>query len=187
MRSGISKIFAVAALTGLLVLGLVACGDDEGPSQDSGPTASSNEAESQGESGAGGSAADFEPAPLKVSGEGPELPEAAEAVHAFHVTRARDEWDATCSQIAEPLLEKLEGLASQSERKGCAEFLEYFTTQMSNAAWREITVMDATDLRVEGQQAFLTYRGAGGKVYSMPLREEGGEWKMEALSASAMG
>jgi hypothetical protein len=187
MRNGISKSFVVAALTALLALGFIACGDDEGPSQDSGPTASSKEAESQDDGGAEGSAADFEPAPLKVSGEGAELREAAEAVHGFYVARASGQWDAACSQIAQPMLVKLEGLAAQTEVKGCPEFLESFTTPMSSAAWREVTVMDAESLRSEGGRATLVYRGTGGETYSIPLREEGGEWKVEALQATPSG
>ncbi len=175
MRNGTSKVFVAAALAALLALGLAACGgDDDGGSPDGGTASSSKE---------GG----FEPVPLQVSGDEPELREAAEAVHGFYVARASDEWDAACSQVAQPMLEKLEGLAAQTEVKGCPEFLESFTTPMSNAAWREVTVMDAESLRSEGGRATLVYRGTGGETYSMPLREEGGEWKLEALQAAPSG
>ncbi|HEX7279088.1 MAG TPA: hypothetical protein VF255_05620 [Solirubrobacterales bacterium] len=174
-----SKVIVVAALVALLALALAACGDDDGgDSQGSETTASVQESESQP------AAAEFEPAPLQVSGEGADLREAAEAVHAFYVTRARGEWSETCSRIAQPLLEKLEGLAKQSEKKSCAEFLESFTTAMSNEEWREVTVMDAESLRLGGGQATLVYQGAAGKTYSVPLREEGGEWMMEALQGT---
>lgn len=176
MRSEISRGFVMAALTALLALGLVACGgdDDGGPSQD-GETASSAKE--------GG----FQPAPLRVSGDDPELQEAAEAMHAFFVARASDEWDAACSRIAEPMLEKLEQLAVQSERKGCVGLLESFTTPMSDAAWRDVTTVDADSLRVDGAQATLVYRGADDEAYSMPMREEDGEWRVEALMATPLG
>jgi hypothetical protein len=171
----ISKAFVMAALTALLVLGVTACGgDDGGASQDGGTTSSSKE---------GG----FQPAPLRVSGDDPGLREAAEAMHAFYIARASDQWDATCSLVAKPMLEKLEQLASQSERKGCAELLEAFTTPMSAAAWRDITTVDADSLRVDGAQAVLVYRGAGNEVYSMPMREEDGEWRVGALMATPLG
>lgn len=181
MKGGISKTAVTAALVALLTLLLVACGgnDDDGGSKDESTTSSTQEAGSQ--------SPEFEPAPLQVSGEGAELREAAEAVHAFFVTRARGEWSATCSQIAQALLEKLEGLARQSEQKSCAEFLESFTTPMSSEEWREVTVMDAESLDVSGEQATLAYRGAGDESYSVPLREEDGEWKMEALQGATSG
>lgn len=187
MKAGIFKIIAAGALVALLALALAACGgDDEGDSQGAETTTSAQEGGSQ-PAAAGGSAAEFEPAPLQVSGEGAELREAAEAVHAFYVARARDEWNATCSRAAQPLLEKLEGLAAQSERKSCTDLLESFSTPMSNEEWREITAMDAESLRVDGKQATLVYQGAAGETYSIPLREEGGEWKVESLAATSLG
>lgn len=187
MRVGIAKTIAAGVLVALLALALVACGeDDEGDSQGAKTTTSAQEAGTQ-QAVAGGSAAEFEPAPLEVSGEGAELREAAETVHAFYVTRARDEWNATCERVAQALLEKLEGLAAQSERKGCTDLLESFSTPMSNEEWREVTVMDAESLRVDGKQASLVYQGAGGEIYSMPLREEGGEWRVESLAATSLG
>lgn len=173
----------MAALVALLALALAACGGDDGNGSKDGETTSSAQEDGSQPTSAD-SAAEFEPAPLEVSGEGSELREAAEAVHAFYVTRARGEWSATCSKIAQAMLEKLESLAAQSERGGCTELLESFTTPMSDEEWREVTVMDAESLRVNGQQATLVYQGAGGTTYSMPLREEGGEWKVELLAAA---
>lgn len=171
----------MAALVALLALALTACGgdDDDSGSKEGETTSSTQEDGSQSTT-----ATEFEPAPLKVTGEGSDLREAAEAVHAFYVTRARSEWSATCSGVAQALLEKLEGLAAQSERKGCTDLLESFTTPMSDEEWREVTVMDAESLRVNGQQATLVYQGAADTTYSMPLREEGGEWKVESLAAT---
>ncbi|HWM54281.1 MAG TPA: hypothetical protein VNO20_02680 [Solirubrobacterales bacterium] len=185
MRGGIFKVLVAAALAALLALGLPACDDDDGGSSDGETASSSKEGGSQ--TGGGEPGADFEPAPLRVSGDGAELREAAEAVHAFYVARARDEWSATCSRVAQAQLEKLESLAAQSERKGCTDLLESFSTPMSNEEWREATVMDAESLRVDGKQASLVYQGAGGETYSIPLHEEDGEWKVESLAATSLG
>jgi len=187
VKVGISKTITVGAIVALLSLALAACGGDDGGDSQGAETTSSAQEGAQQPTTAGGSAAEFEPAPLQVSGEGTELREAAEAVHAFYVSRARDEWSATCSRVAQTLLEKLEGLAAQSERKGCTDLLESFSTPMSNEEWREVTEMDAESLRVDGKQATLVYQGAGGETYSIPLREEGGEWKVESLAATSLG
>lgn len=116
-----------------------------------------------------------------------ELREAAEAVHGFFVARAEGRWADACSHLSSSMLEQLEGLAEKSERASCASFLASFTTQLPPSTWREITTVDAGSLRQEGDRAFLIYYGAPEKaVYSMPLAQEGGEWKVGALSGDAL-
>lgn len=202
VRGQIARIAVAAALAALLALGLVACGGDEDGTSTS-ADAASQEASQAGDSGAG-----FQPGPLLVSGGGSEqylgdggdgsipkfgeesdeaeLREAAKAVHAFYVARAEGDWAATCARISQPMIEKLENLASETSQRGCAKFLGAFTTPMSDAAWRETTTMDAGSLRVGSEKAFLIYRGADDEVYAMPLRNEEGEWKVEELSAPAL-
>lgn len=152
---------------------------------------------------------DFEAPPLRVSGGGSdqfivkggdnsvasfgeesdesELREAAEAVHGFYAARAEGNWADACARLSEQLLKQLEDLATSSASKSCPVFLESFTTPLSDAAWAQIATVDAVSLRLDGEQAFLLYRGAGGDVYTMPLREEDGEWKVTGLSATVLG
>jgi hypothetical protein len=115
-----------------------------------------------------------------------ELQEVAEIVHGFYVARALGEWSEACSYLSARLREQFEQLASKSDVKGCAPFLEAFTTDLPASVWREITEVDAGSLRHDGDQAFLIYRGAKDVVYAMPLHQEDGEWKVGALSASAL-
>lgn len=177
------RIALALTLFVLLALTLAACGgdDDGGGSQGSETTGAKEDGAVVGPTD------DFEPAPLQISGEGDELREAAEAVHAFYVSRARGEWSVICEEVTAVMLEKLESLARQSERKDCADMLESFTTPMSDEEWREVTVMDAESLDAGGGQATLVYQGAGDKTYSIPLREEDGEWRMEALQGTTSG
>ena len=152
---------------------------------------------------------DFEAPPLRVSGGGSdqfivkggdnsvasfgeesdesELREAAEAVHGFYAARAEGNWADACARFV--------GAAAQTARRprhlGRFEELprvpRSFTTPLSDAAWAQIATVDAVSLRLDGEQAFLLYRGAGGDVYTMPLREEDGEWKVTGLSATVLG
>jgi hypothetical protein len=151
-------------------------------------------------------------APLKVSGGGSgqfrtkggdnsiqefgdesdesELQEAAEVVHGFYVSRAEEKWETACSYLAKSNIEQLEQLANQSaQSKGadCATVLKAFTRPLPAAVEREITTVDAGSLRREGEQGFLIYYGAGHVKYAMPLREEGGSWKVTALSGTTLG
>lgn len=123
------------------------------------------------------------------SGES-ELREAAEVVHGFYVARAQEEWDKACSYLAKSNIEQLEKLASQSPQfkdAGCAPILKAFTRPVPASVSREITTVDAGSLRHEGEQGFLIYYGVGHATYAMPLKSEGGTWKVTALSGSALG
>jgi hypothetical protein len=123
------------------------------------------------------------------SGES-ELQEAAEVVHGFYVARAEEQWSTACSYLSKSNIEQLEQLASQSPQfKGadCATVLKAFTRPLSASVDREITTVDAGSLRREGEQGFLIYYGAGHVKYAMPLRDEGGTWKVTALSGTTLG
>jgi hypothetical protein len=121
-------------------------------------------------------------------GDGSELQEAAEVVHSFYVARVAGEWARACSYMAASQVEQLEQLAAQSPQlkgKGCPPILDALTRPLSDSLKVEITTVDAGSLRRDGEQGFLIYRGARDTVYSMPLEEEDGEWKVSALAASA--
>jgi len=119
-----------------------------------------------------------------------ELQEAAEAVHGFFVARATGDWKGACDYLSKPMTEQLEQLAKSStelEDKGCASFLQAFTSQLSASEWRETTVVDAGSLRQEGEQAFLVYYGAGKTAYAMPLAVEDGQFRVGGLSGNPLG
>jgi hypothetical protein len=165
-----------------------------------------------GQSNGGGSGSQNVETPLEVSGGGSEqfrtkggdnsvqeygdegdeseLQEVAEIVHSFYLARAEERWDTACSYLSKGNTEQLEQLAAQSPQLkdgGCGPILKAFTRPLPAAVQREITTIDAGSFRHEGEQGFLIYSGAGQTVYAMPLREEGGSWKVTALSASELG
>lgn len=116
-----------------------------------------------------------------------ELREAAEATHNFFVARAEGRWADACSYLSKTEIEQLEKLATKAGKKGCAPFLSGFTSSLPASVWRQVTTVDAGSLRQEGEQAFLIYYGAPEKtVYVMPMKFEGGEWKVSGLSGSAL-
>lgn len=118
-----------------------------------------------------------------------ELEEAAEALHGFYVARAEEDWSRACSFLTSSMQQQLEQLASQSPQlkgKGCAAILHAFTRPLPTSVRRETTVVDAGSLRTEGEQSFLIYRGEGGLVYAMPMKEEDGAWKVGLLAATPL-
>jgi hypothetical protein len=158
--------------------------------------------------GSGESHANAETSPLEVSGGGSgqyrvkggdnsiqgfgeessesELEEAAASLHAFLVARAEEDWPTACSHLTKAMKRQLKQLASQSGKlsgAGCTRILATLTPPLPPKVQKESTVVDAGSLRTEGEQAFLIYRGAAGTVYAIPMKPEGGAWKVGALAA----
>jgi hypothetical protein len=168
--------------------------------------------QSHGKQGGGGSSSQGGEAPLKVSGGGSEqfrsnggdnsvqefgdegdeseLQEVAEIVHGFYVARTEGKWDTACSYLAKSNIEQLEQLASQApeyRNADCGTALQVFTRTLPAAIEREITTVDAGSFRHDGEQGFLIYYGAGHQTYAMPLKAEGGAWKVAALLGATLG
>lgn len=123
-------------------------------------------------------------------GDEAELKEVSEVVHGFFVARAEEKWDTACSYLAQSNIEQLQQLGAQSpkfEDAGCGPILEAFTRPLPSSLQREITTIDAGSFRHDDKLGFLIYYGAGGDTYAMPLRNEGGTWKVAALSGTALG
>jgi hypothetical protein len=159
----------------------------------------------------GGSRAKVQTSPLKVSGGGSaqyrvrggdnsvqefgeesnetELEEAATALHAYLVARAEEDWATACANLSESVAEQLQGLASRAEGlegKGCAAILQALTPKLPPSVRQESTIVDAGSLRLEGEQAFLIYRGAEGKTYTILMAPEDGTWKVGSLAATPL-
>jgi hypothetical protein len=189
--------------------GSATSGQDNGSG---GGTEGENDAgESSAKTGSSGFAAEEVETPLKVSGGGSEqfivkggdnsiqefgeeadeseLQEAAEAVHSFFVARATGDWATACSYLSKAMEDQMKKLAESSttlKNKGCASFLEAFTSRLSAQEWKDITTVDAGSLRSDGDQSFLIYTGADKTVYAMPLKQEDG-FKVGALAGNVLG
>lgn len=121
-------------------------------------------------------------------GSDSELKEAVKAVHGFFLARSREDWQTSCAQLSQAMLAKIEHLATSATDladKSCPSFLGAFTS-LSEQERRESTVVDAADLRQQGDHGFLIYFGAHEVVYAMPLSQEGGSWKLASLSSKRL-
>jgi len=167
---------------------------DSGPSGGSGSTAGGPRVTALKVSGGGSTqfrvkGGDNSVQEFGEEGDEAQLREVAEVVHGFYADRATGDWRGACAVLSATLLKQLEKLAAQSsEGRGtdCPTFLAAFTGEVSPAEWRQITTVDAGSLRYEGEQAFLIYYGPEHTVYAMPMAQEGGEWKVGALSSAQL-
>lgn len=159
------SILAVVLATGLLV----ACGsgastaDELGDKTDSGLVAFGEE------------------------GSDSEREQATETVSEFLAARSAGDWETACEQIASAMVDKLEHLAVTSTSlsdKSCASFLGTYV-ELSPEEMSEKSVEDGV-LRRSGKRGYLIYFGAHEVVCAMPLEEDGGEWKVAAVSAKRL-
>ncbi len=124
---------------------------------------------------------------------GSELEQAAAALHAYLDARAGEEWAKACDNLAAGVassLEQLSAASSQGKGKGksagCPQLLAAVSAGMPAYLRHDLTQADVGALRVHGDRAFLLYHGAHHTDYFMPMAEEGGQWKVAALAASAL-
>jgi len=118
-----------------------------------------------------------------------ELEEAEETVGDFLAAHSKEDWGAICDLLSKPMLDKLERLATNStglEDTSCPAFLEAFAV-LSPQEKREGAEIEAGSLRHQGAKGYLLYSGSGEAVYAMPLDQQGGEWRVAAISAQRLG
>jgi hypothetical protein len=97
--------------------------------------------------------------------------------------RAQSDWAAMCEHLARPLHRILEGFARSSKRtlRSCGQQLAATLTGPASERADTLTHGVAA-LRVEGKTAFALFYGPGASKYVMPMRNEGGSWKMTQVA-----
>ncbi len=116
---------------------------------------------------------------------GSEFDQAAAALHGFLDARAQGAWAAACGYLSRDVAESLRRLVPPSAgATGCAALLAKLTNP---AAKQELLAeargADVGSLRVEGERAFVIYRGPDGTIMAMLMRQEDGGWKVASLAA----
>jgi hypothetical protein len=119
---------------------------------------------------------------------GSELQQAAATLHGYLDARAAGEWAKACSYIARGVTRSLSQLASAPGGKGgsCPKILAGLSAGIPAAVRRETAQADVGALRVEGDNAFLLFRGAHDTDYFMPMAHEGPRWGVAAIAPSAL-
>jgi hypothetical protein len=119
-----------------------------------------------------------------------ERDQAAEAVHGFLDARANRDWAKACTYLAAPVVEQLESAAEKSEQlkdKGCAAILEALSSQANRKLLREEAAQaDVGSLRIEDERAFVIFRGLDKTVYTIPMVDEDGEWRLGSIAPTPL-
>jgi hypothetical protein len=97
--------------------------------------------------------------------------------------RAARDWAGQCAELADLIATKLEENASfVGAKSDCADAVARQAEQAPDSALASTLTGPIDVLRVNFDEGFAFYHGTGGKDYVIPLRKEGGEWKLESLT-----
>jgi hypothetical protein len=109
------------------------------------------------------------------------------ALTTFLHARAHDEWSRVCTELTAPTREQMEGLLRNVKAKGklralhgCAGVLAALSGGAAGRTTPQLT--SVASLRVKGDVAFALFYGPHDVKYVMPMRNEGGAWKVDQLT-----
>jgi hypothetical protein len=119
-----------------------------------------------------------------------ERDQAAAAMHGYLDARANQDWTKACTYLAAPVVEQLEKLTEKSEQlkdKGCPAILEVLASQADPKLLREEAAQaDVGSLRIEGERAFVIFRGVEKTIYTIPMVNEDGEWLLGSIAPAPL-
>lgn len=119
-----------------------------------------------------------------------ELDQAATVLHDFLDARAEKNWAAACSYLSKSMVQSFEQLASRSQQlkgEGCAAVQEALSGKVPASELAKAAKADVGSLRIEGDRAFIIYRGAPeGTFYAISMSKEGGGWKVAGLAGTPL-
>lgn len=114
--------------------------------------------------------------------------EAAAALHGYLDARAAGKWDKACGYMAPDLVRSLGQLdpAAGGGSPDCWKVLADLSAGVPRATLRQSAEADVGALRIEGENAFLLYRGSHDTDYFMPMTRQGKTWRVTAIAPSPL-
>lgn len=124
--------------------------------------------------------------------EGEEDPreEAISNLTVYLEARLAGEWERACALVSAEFRDQLEQLIENAKGKdkpkGCPGTLALFTPEDAKAELRERSlVSEVLSFRVEGEYAFLIFKGAEGKAMFIAMAEDDGQWRVNVPEPEA--
>jgi hypothetical protein len=203
---GLKKIIAGVWIAGLVAIVAAGCGgggsdsSSEGNSPESSPSGSTKNSSKSGKSGGAKPEPGPEPksppsteflgkgengklATLGREADDEEREEASKVIEESFLAREAGDWEVQCATLSAEVIEQSEKAAAVlGAKQGCAKALEAQAEAVPEEALANPMTGPIDVLRTSyGLQAFAFFHGAEGKDYVVPLKKEGGEWKVAAL------
>jgi len=118
--------------------------------------------------------------------QGRDRAELLSAFHGYLDALAAEDVEAACSYLSKGLKDSLARLAPKGDGAGCVGTLAALLPPSAAAIARQQDGGEVKKIRFQGKTAFVVFRAPGAKSYQLNLVEEGGRWKLSALSASVL-
>jgi hypothetical protein len=124
-----------------------------------------------------------------AEGKGSDRTDAESSIDALYAAISSGNWGEICDKyLSAQNIEQIEIIAEKAPQikgKGCAEVLGGLN-QVPGGQSPDRPQGGIASMRIEGNTAFAIYRGADGKGYALPLKLEGGVWKLTALAPTPL-
>lgn len=120
-----------------------------------------------------------------VEGESEQRIAATRLVGSYLAALAAGEWEAACARLSAVVQEQLTIAAQRAPKvtdKSCAGALAALGGEASAAERASAAQIHVLSYRVDGNHAFVIYRDGAGGPFNLPLRSEGGRWRVSAVS-----
>jgi hypothetical protein len=170
---------ALVPLT-LLTLGLATCGGGSSTSSTSGEASSASSKNVRSE----------DIREFGAEAKGGEAKQAEAVVRSYLDARAAGKWSEACSYIAAPIrhvLAKVAASSKQAKGDSCAASVRSSTQKLTSAQRADLADPTFDTVRVEAGKGYVFYTGASGADRALRVSEEGGRWKVAALSGASLG
>ncbi|HEU4907023.1 MAG TPA: hypothetical protein VFT19_13040 [Solirubrobacterales bacterium] len=167
---------AALLVLALVSLALSACGGGSSSTESSGST-------SNGDGVAAGSpVAKLHRAIRQFGSEasGAKAPQAEAALTGYFGALAAADWGKACSYLTKPVRTlRARAAARQMKGESCTAGLRVAAKRLSRSERDALAEADISSVRIEGDRGFVIYRDRDAER-AMPLRAEGGSWKLAA-------
>ncbi len=105
------------------------------------------------------------------------------ALRAYLAARAGGEWSAACARTAAAMKRQLALFAGSSPgAKGCVAAYEKLSGRLPASQRANPLAGALAAFRVKGPQGFALFYGPKGQKYMMPMKSEGGAWRVTQLA-----
>lgn len=105
------------------------------------------------------------------------------ALSAYFAALSASDWSTACSYLATPIRRLRANIArAEHEGKTCAAGLRVSVERLVKSRPALLAKPGVSSVRTEGERGFVLYDQAGDPESGMPIRSEGGAWKLAPLS-----
>jgi hypothetical protein len=120
---------------------------------------------------------------------------AGRALAAYYEALAKGDTEEACAMLTSSTRQRIDQTLEQLRQQGgsgnallegCPQALK-LSADVGSGGSPRLRLSELLSLRQQDEQSFLIYKAGDGKLYAMPMGQEGTEWKVGGVSAAPLG